>query len=102
MGASLLDQVLAETLDPAYARAAEARAARPARDPADGAPRRRRGAPAVALTMAAAGLLVGVTYDQAASGEAGREEVRGALVEDIGAQSDTTADLSAELEDLRG
>ncbi|WP_369256789.1 DUF881 domain-containing protein [Geodermatophilus amargosae] len=97
MGASLLDQVLAETLDPAYARAAQARAAR---DPS-GDGRRGPGAVVVAVTMAAAGLLVGVTYDQAASGAAGREEVRGALVEDIGTQSDTIEGLSAELEDLR-
>lgn len=101
MGASLLDQVLAETLDPAYARAAEERAARAAGDPPE-AGRRRPGAWAVALTMALAGLLFAVTYAQAASGEAGREAVRGALVEDIGAQSATTDDLSAELEDLRG
>jgi uncharacterized protein YlxW (UPF0749 family) len=101
MGASLLDQVLAETLDPAYACAAEARAARAAGDPPE-AGRRRPGALAVALTMALAGLLAAVTYAQAASGEAGREEVRAALFEDIGAQSATTDDLSAELEDLRG
>jgi uncharacterized protein YlxW (UPF0749 family) len=98
MGASLLDQVLAETLDPAYARAAEARAAR---DPS-AAGRRRLGPLAVAVTMAVAGLLFAVTYAQAASGEAGREEVRTRLVEEIGTQSDTTDDLAAELEDLRG
>ncbi|SFT56744.1 Uncharacterized conserved protein YlxW, UPF0749 family [Geodermatophilus amargosae] len=103
MGASLLDQVLAETLDPAYARAAEARAGRGTPATGDSSDGRRRGlgALAVAVTMGAAGLLFGVTYEQAASGEAGREEVRGALVEDIGAQSDTIDDLSTELEDLR-
>jgi uncharacterized protein YlxW (UPF0749 family) len=52
--------------------------------------------------MAAAGLLAAVTYDQAASGEQGREEVRSALVAEIQAQSDTTDDLAAELEVLRG
>ncbi|MGY1731644.1 DUF881 domain-containing protein [Geodermatophilus sp. SYSU D01045] len=99
MGASLLDQVLAETLDPAYARAAAARAARPA----DAPPARRRlGALAVAVTMALAGLLFSVTYHQAAAGAAGQDEVRARLVEEIGAQSASTDDLAAELEDLRG
>ncbi|WP_336026395.1 DUF881 domain-containing protein [Geodermatophilus sp. FMUSA9-8] len=103
MGASLLDQVLAETLDPAYAQAAAARAARAA----DGAPdrppwRRRLGPLAVAATMAAAGLLFSVTYDQAASGAEGREERRAALIEDIQARSASTDELAAELERLRG
>jgi uncharacterized protein YlxW (UPF0749 family) len=103
MGASLLDQVLAETLDPAYARAAGARTARAAAgEPPRPAWRHRLGPAAVALTMAAAGLLAAVTYDQAASGEQGREEVRSALVAEIQAQSDTTDDLAAELEVLRG
>jgi uncharacterized protein YlxW (UPF0749 family) len=98
MGASLLDQVLAETLDPAYARAAQDRAA-------EGAPpspaRRRRGQVAVALTMAVTGVLAAVTYDQAAAGLQGREEVREALVADIQTESQTTDDLAAELERLR-
>ncbi|WP_091107514.1 DUF881 domain-containing protein [Geodermatophilus dictyosporus] len=99
MGASLLDQVLAETLDPAYARAARARAARGA----DVRPgwRRRLGPAAVALTMVAAGVLAAVTWHQAASGAEGRQEVRAALVTEIEAQSVTTDDLAAELEALR-
>ncbi|MGY1610280.1 DUF881 domain-containing protein [Geodermatophilus sp. SYSU D00700] len=102
MGASLLDQVLAETLDPAYARAAQARRDREAAgEPAGPARRRRAGALAVAATMAGAGLLAAVTYDQAASGAEGREQVRAELVEDIEAQSATTGDLTAELEQLR-
>ena len=65
LGASLLDAVLAETLDPAYAQAAAARAAgRPERP-------RWRGRALVALTMAIAGLLIAVTYDQAAAGAEG-------------------------------
>ncbi len=101
MGASLLDQVLAETLDPAYARAAAARTARAvAGEPCRSAWRRRLGPAAVALTMVAAGLLAAVTYDQAASGAQGREEVRAALVGEIQTQSDTTDDLAAELEAL--
>ena len=102
MGASLLDQVLAETLDPAYARAAEARVARAgAGEPARPPWRRRVGPVAVAATMAAAGLLFAVTYDQAASGAEGREERRAALIEDIQASSAATDDLAAELEALR-
>jgi uncharacterized protein YlxW (UPF0749 family) len=101
MGASLLDQVLAETLDPAYARAAEARTARAAAgEPPRSVWRRRLGPAAVALTMVAAGLLAAVTYDQAASGAQGREEVRAALVGEIQMQSDTTDDLATELEAL--
>jgi uncharacterized protein YlxW (UPF0749 family) len=102
MGASLLDQVLAETLDPAYARAARDRQARPA---AGGPPRpawRDRAGPlAVAVTMALAGALAAVTYDQAASRSEGRESVRAGLVEDIQVASATTDDLAAELDRLR-
>ncbi|WP_448639522.1 DUF881 domain-containing protein [Geodermatophilus sp. URMC 63] len=102
MGASLLDQVLAETLDPAYARAAEARAARAAAgEPPRPGRRARLASAAVALTMVGAGLLAAVTYDQAASGAQGREEVRAALVGEIEAQSDSTDALAAELEALR-
>ncbi|MFW3171652.1 DUF881 domain-containing protein [Geodermatophilus sp. CPCC 206100] len=98
MGASLLDQVLAETLDPAYARAARDRAAAGTTpSPA----RRRRGQVAVAVTLAVTGVLAAVTYDQAAAGLQGREEVREALVSDIQAESATTDDLAAELEALR-
>ena len=66
MGASLLDAVLAETLDPAYAQAAAARAARP-----EGAPAERRWPRGVlvAITMALAGLLVAVAWNQLADSE---------------------------------
>ncbi len=101
MGASLLDQVLAETLDPAYARAAQARAAR-AGAPARPAWRRTLGPLAVAATMAGAGVLFAVTYDQAATGAEGREQVRGELVEEIQVTSGTVDALATELEQLRG
>ncbi|MGY1802232.1 DUF881 domain-containing protein [Blastococcus sp. SYSU D00922] len=94
MGASLLDAVLAETLDPAYAQAAAARSA--------GAPRRRRwGRAAVAVTMVVAGLLVAVTYDQAAATVQGRDQVRAALIDDIHSASAVSDDLAAQLEALR-
>ena len=96
LGASLLDDVLAETLDPAYAQAAEARAAR---GPDGG--RRRRGAVLVALTMVVAGVLAAVTYDQAAARVQGRQEIRAALVADIRTESDASDELAAELEELR-
>jgi uncharacterized protein YlxW (UPF0749 family) len=100
LGASLLDQVLAETLDPAYAQAARAREARAA---GEEAPRpRRRGRVAVAAVMAVAGVLAAVTYDQAAAGAQGREEVRMALVAEIEGESATTDRLAADLETLRG
>ena len=95
LGASLLDAVLAETLDPAYAQAAEARAA--GRSPVRP---RWRGRALVALTMAIAGLLVAVTYDQAAAGAEGREQVREALVSDIDRESSVSDDLQVQLEDL--
>ncbi len=97
LGASLLDDVLAETLDPAYAQAAEARAARGS---ATGG-RRRRGALLVALTMVVAGVLAAVTYDQAAARVQGRQEIRAALVDDIRSESDASDELAAQLEDLR-
>ena len=103
MGASLLDQVLAETLDPAYARAAQARQARETigGQPDRPAWRHRIGPLAVAVTMAGAGVLFAVTYDQAASRAEGREAVRAGLVEDIQRESATTDELTAELEQLR-
>ncbi len=101
LGASLLDQVLAETLDPAYAQAARAREARAAGEEAP-RPRRRRGQVAVAAVMAVAGVLAAVTYDQAAAGAQGREEVRMALVAEIEGESATTDRLAADLETLRG
>ena len=95
MGASLLDAVLAETLDPAYAQAAASRSS-------DGAPRARPwGRVGVALTMAVAGLLVAVTYDQAAASVQGRDQVRAALVDDIRTESTVTDELAAQLESLR-
>jgi uncharacterized protein YlxW (UPF0749 family) len=101
LGASLLDQVLAETLDPAYAQAARARAARAAgeRTPPS---LRRRGQLAVARVLARAGLRAAVTYDQAAAGAQGREEVRSALVAEVEGESETTDRLAADLEALRG
>ncbi len=100
MGASLLDQVLAETLDPAYARAAQARADGAA--PAGPAWRRSVGPLAVAATMAGAGVLFAVTYDQAATGAEGREQVRAELVGEIQVTSGTVEEMAAELERLRG
>ncbi|TQN43046.1 uncharacterized protein YlxW (UPF0749 family) [Blastococcus colisei] len=96
MGASLLDAVLAETLDPAYAQAAAARAADDGRRPS-----RTRGRVAVALTMALAGVLVAITYQQAAASVQGREQVRAALVDDIQRDSDVTDELADQLELLR-
>jgi uncharacterized protein YlxW (UPF0749 family) len=100
LGASLLDQVLAETLDPAYAQAARAREARAAGEEAPPS-RRRRAQLAVALVLALAGLLAAVTYDQAAAGAQGREEVRSALVSEVEAESETTDRLATDLESLR-
>jgi uncharacterized protein YlxW (UPF0749 family) len=97
LGASLLDAVLAETLDPAYAQAAANRSATGA------APRRRLSARTmIALTMAVAGLLLAVTYDQAAASAQGREQVRAALVDDIRQDSDETDELAVQLETLAG
>jgi uncharacterized protein YlxW (UPF0749 family) len=97
LGASLLDAVLAETLDPAYAQAAQARASgRAAERP------RWRGRALVVLTMIIAGLLVAVTYNQAAAGAEGREKVREALIGDIDRESSGNDDLEAQLEHLSG
>jgi uncharacterized protein YlxW (UPF0749 family) len=101
LGASLLDQVLAETLDPAYAQAARAREARAAGEAVPPSRRESRGRPAVAAVMAVAGVLAAVTYDQAAAGAQGREEVRAALVAEVEAESETTDRLAADLEALR-
>jgi uncharacterized protein YlxW (UPF0749 family) len=100
MGASLLDAVLAETLDPAYARAAAQRAQEGAPDAARRRSRRVAGQ-LVALTMVLAGFLLAVTYDQAAATVQGRQQVRAALVEDIGRESAVSDDLTGQLEDLR-
>jgi uncharacterized protein YlxW (UPF0749 family) len=95
-GASLLDQVLAETLDPAYTQAARAREGRP-----EGRARRTGGRVAVALVMVAAGLLAAVTYHLTAQGAEGRQQIRAALVDDIGDAQDVTDALVLELEDAR-
>jgi uncharacterized protein YlxW (UPF0749 family) len=95
LGASLLDAVLAETLDPAYAQAAEARAT--GRTPERP---RWRGRALVALTMAIAGLLLAVTYDQAAAGAEGRQQVREALIDDIDRESSVSDHLQGQLQDL--
>jgi uncharacterized protein YlxW (UPF0749 family) len=102
LGASLLDQVLAETLDPAYVQAAQARAARAAADPdaVSRSSRWSRGQVLVALTLLLAGFLAAVTYREAAAGAQGREQVREALIEDIDRQSAATDDLAAQLEAL--
>ena len=107
LGASLLDQVLAETLDPSYAQAA-ARKAREAAARADAGetrpPRgplaRRRGQLLVALTLLIAGLLAAVTYREAAAGAQGREQRREALVEDIQEESSTTDQLADQVAEL--
>jgi uncharacterized protein YlxW (UPF0749 family) len=96
MGASLLDDVLADTLDPAYEQAAMARAAAGA-----SLPSRRRGRTMVALTMAVAGLLAAVTYSQAAASAQGREQVRSALIEDIQRDSGVTDELAVQLDTLQ-
>jgi len=101
LGASLLDQVLAETLDPAYQQAADARA----RTATDGptAPRRfgARSAALVAVTLLATGLLLAVAYNQAAAESPGRDESRSALIEDIQRESAAGDRLTAQLEDLQ-
>jgi uncharacterized protein YlxW (UPF0749 family) len=111
MGASLLDQVLAETLDPAYLQAAEARAERERAAAAAGEPpapatraRRRRltGQVLVAAVLALAGLMVGVTYHQASAGAQGRAQVREALVADIDREQGTVDALTGQLGTLRG
>lgn len=103
LGASLLDQVLAETVDPAYARAAAERRARAAADPDGGTGEvrsRRRSDVLVALALVAAGLLAAVAYREAAVGAQGRERVREALIEDIRLQSAATDDLAEQLDEL--
>ena len=99
LGASLLDQVLAETLDPAYAQAAQARAAREAagRPPRRG---RTRNGLLVLVTMLVTGLLLALAYAEAAAGSEGRKGIRAALVEDIQRESSGVEDLAAQLEEL--
>lgn len=108
MGASLLDQVLAETLDPAYAQAAEARAAREAADGPEertAMQRRRSGRLRarllVAVVLAIGGLLAAMTYNQAAAGANGRQQVRSALLGDIEKQQKVSDGLSSQLQRLQ-
>lgn len=99
LGASLLDQVLAETLDPAYAQAAEARSAREA----DGRALRggrRRSALLVLVTMLVTGLLLALAYNEAAAGSEGRGQIRAALIDDIQRESAAVDELAADLEEL--
>jgi uncharacterized protein YlxW (UPF0749 family) len=102
LGASLLDAVLAETLDPAYAEAAARRSARVSPGPDGGRTRRRwRARGLVALTMAITGLLLAVTYDQAAATAQGREQIRARLIADIEQESAVGDGLTDQLEELR-
>jgi uncharacterized protein YlxW (UPF0749 family) len=110
MGASLLDQVLAETLDPAYAQAAARKVAAAKSsavptesDPAAGTARtdRRRARVLVVLVMVIAGLLAAITYDQAAAGAQGRAQVREALLGDIHRETATAEGLTGQLDRLR-
>jgi len=96
-GASLLDQVLAETLDPSYPRAVRAREGRPAPGPA----RLAGGRVAVALVMVVAGLLAAVTYHLTAAGAEGRQEIRDALIDDIADAQDVGDGLVEQLEQAR-
>lgn len=116
LGASLLDQVLAETVDPAYAQAAQAKEARRKAalaahasrvrvaeaqgEPVPARPRepgRRRGQVLVAVTMVLAGLLAALTYTEASTGAEGREQIRERLVADIDTESQATDDLVEQL-----
>jgi uncharacterized protein YlxW (UPF0749 family) len=108
LGASLLDQVLAETVDPSYAQAAarkarqaaERAAAGEATTPAQRSRARRRGELLVALTLLIAGLLAAVTYREAAAGAQGREQRREALAREVQRESTTTDDLAHQLTSL--
>ncbi|MCZ2816288.1 DUF881 domain-containing protein [Modestobacter sp. VKM Ac-2984] len=108
LGASLLDQVLADTLDPAYAQVSAARAARAAEEAAAGTGpdarpswlQRNRGELLVAAALLLGGLLAAVTYQEAAAGAQGREAAREALREDIVRESSVGDELAAQLEAL--
>ena len=100
LGASLLDQVLAETLDPAYQQAADARA-RAGDAPAGPLRPRSRSAALVAVTLLATGLLLAVAYNQSAAKSPGREASRAALIVDIQRESAVGDRLTAQLEDLQ-
>ncbi|MCZ2850873.1 DUF881 domain-containing protein [Modestobacter sp. VKM Ac-2978] len=111
LGASLLDQVLADTLDPAYAQVAAARAARAAEEAAGSTAQpgpasrpswlqRNRGQLLVAAALLLAGLLAAVTYQEAAAGAQGREAARQALRDDIVQESAVGDELAAQLQEL--
>jgi uncharacterized protein YlxW (UPF0749 family) len=100
LGASLLDQVLAETLDPAYQQAADERARRAEADPATEGRRSVRSAAVVGVTLLTTGLLLATAYNQAAAESPGREEIRAALIDDIQRESALGDRLTAQLEDL--
>lgn len=93
LGASLLDQVLAETLDPSYAEAAAARASGRAK----ARPAQRGWSALAAVVMVMAGLLIALTYNAAAASAPAREEQRTALIADINRESMVTDDLVATL-----
>ena len=102
LGASLLDAVLAETLDPAYAEAAAA--APPGRRRirrGAGARPRWRGAALVALTMASPGCSLAVTYNQANATAQGREQIRARLIADIEQETAVSDGLTGQLQELR-
>jgi uncharacterized protein YlxW (UPF0749 family) len=99
LGASLLDQVLAETLDPAYQQAADERA-RAEENPAAARRRSVRSAAVVGATLLATGLLLATAYNQAAAESPGREEIRAALIDDIQRESAAGDRLTAQLEEL--
>jgi uncharacterized protein YlxW (UPF0749 family) len=106
VGASLLDQVLAETLDPSYQQAADARAALAAAAPGEtpAAVRRRRRWRAqalVAVVLAVGGLLAAITYNHASAGAKGRAQVREALLGDIDSESSRADSLTRQLDQLR-
>jgi uncharacterized protein YlxW (UPF0749 family) len=100
LGASLLDQVLAETLDPAYQQAADARARRAAGATEPLRFRGRRSAALVAVTLLVTGLLLATAYNQAAADSPGREEIRAALITDIQRESGLGDRLTAQLAKL--
>ncbi len=100
---SLLDQVLAETLDPAYRQAADERARKArggAGETSGAAHRSRRSAALVGVTLLATGLLLATAYNQAAAESPGREEIRAALIADIERESAVGDRLTAQLDDL--
>ena len=101
LGASLLDAVLAETLDPAYAEAAASRAARKAQDPA--APALGRGG-GRGPRRAHHGDRRAARRRHLQPGHAtaqGREQIRARLIADIEQESAVSDGLTGQLEELR-